>query len=199
MRKIVFSTLTVMAATVSFGAELVTNGDFEATPPDLGWTVSGTTIIGDWSGSVVSSAGNLGPPTNTAWLGGVNGTDDQLRQTVTSVNGGTATFSFDLFYTNEDGPNFDLFLVYLDSVLIYSQDLGDSFPVTLYGPNHISVDVSDQMDGGSKDILFEVLTDGSLPCSAFVDNVSIQTAVPEPASLTALGLGALAVLRRRKK
>lgn len=37
------------------------------------------------------------------------------------------------------------------------------------------------------------------PNSMFVDNIAAQTAVPEPATMAALGLGVAALLRRRRK
>ncbi|MEQ1906859.1 MAG: PEP-CTERM sorting domain-containing protein [Pirellulaceae bacterium] len=39
----------------------------------------------------------------------------------------------------------------------------------------------------------------AFPQSMFVDNVAVQAAVPEPATMAALGLGVAALLRRRKK
>src|SRR3989304_354508 len=60
-----------LLAASSFATDLVTNGNFES--GDSPWTQSSSgnrTIIGDWSATVVSSQGDLGPPTRTAWLGG---------------------------------------------------------------------------------------------------------------------------------
>lgn len=188
-------------AASSFATELVVNGNFES--GDSPWTQSSSgsrTLIGNWSGTVVNSNGDFGPPTRTAWLGGYDNAIDIVSQVVTTVNGATATLQFDFYWTNEDIPTFDFFYVMLGDTTIYTQDLGDYDPVTLNGPVHHSFDVSSLMDGTAKALAFKVTTDGSANSSGFVDNVSLETAVvPEPATLAALGFGAAAIMRRRRK
>lgn len=194
-------TLLALGVTTSYASELVTNGDFEA--GSTGWTeaaTSGYELIGDYSSTTVSSSGNLGPPTNTAYLGRVDNETDSVAQSISTVSGATATFSFDYYYVNEDIPGYDYLRVYVGGSKVFEQDLGDLNAVTLYGPIHESMDASAFMDGTAKDVKFEVTTDVSAPSSAFIDNVSVQTqSVPEPVSTVALGFGALALMRKRRR
>ncbi|MBX3111623.1 MAG: PEP-CTERM sorting domain-containing protein [Fimbriimonadaceae bacterium] len=198
--KLVTLALAVAAAGTSFATQLVTNGDFEA--GSAGWTESsggGFVIIGDWSGSVVDGAGDLGPPTMTAWLGGYESADDSVTQSISTVSGGTATLDFDYYFANEDVAGFDFLTVSLGGVQLGEYDLGNDDAVALNGPIHITLDVSSMMDGSAQDLAFRVTTDSSLNSSAFIDNVSlVADSVPEPATMAVLALGVGALVRRRK-
>ena len=188
----------------SFGLanELVNNGDFEATPSNFGWTeASGGnfTIIGDWSTAIVDSVGDLGPPTNTAWLGGYNDAVDTITQSVLTPNAaGTAFLDFDYQFTDEDLPAFDFFNVSIGGTTVFNTDIGGTFTGTLSSVIHKHINVLSLMNGTSKDLVFKVTTDSSLSSSVFVDNVKLTT-TPEPASFAVLGLGAFALILRRKK
>lgn len=182
--------------------ELVNNGDFEATPSNFGWTeASGGnfTIIGDWSTAIVDSVGDLGPPTNTAWLGGYNDAVDTITQSVLTPNAaGTAFLDFDYQFTDEDLPAFDFFDVSIGGTSVFNTDIGGTFTGTLSSVIHKHINVLSLMNGTSKDLVFKVTTDSSLSSSVFVDNVMLTT-TPEPASFAVLGLGAFALILRRKK
>lgn len=189
------------AASFGFSFNIITNGDFEASPADTAWTIGGFALIDDFSGDIVSSMGDLGPPTNTTWLGGYDDAFDSITQSVTTVAGATsATLSFDWAFTDEDFPDFDFFTVTFGGTELYSGSIGGSFSGELSDFATMNFDVLAMMDGSAKDLVFDVVTDGSLPSSVFIDNVSLNVvAVPEPASMAVLGIGALALLRRRKK
>lgn len=89
--------------------------------------------------------------------------------------------------------------MFIDATLIYIKDLGDFGSLEyLGGPHHVSLDVSSYMDGNPHTLLFETTCDYLHFSSSFVDNVSSQ-AVPDPGTMAAVGLGALVLLRRRKK
>lgn len=200
MKKTLFLALATFAASQVFAVEFVTNGDFEGTG---GWTESSAnnfTIIGDWSASTVTSAGDLGPPTRSAWLGGYSNADDSITQTIAPIaSGSTGSLTFDMYIDNEDVPGYDTLTVSYGSTILLSQDLGDNNPVGLY---HYSVggDISSLFDGTAKDLVFRVTTDSALDSAAFIDNVSLNvTPAPEPASMAVLAVGAAALLRRRRK
>lgn len=204
MKRTLIIALAALAASQVFATEFVTNGDFEATVLGIGWTQSsagGFQIIGDWSGTTVTSAGDLGPPTNSAWLGGYANANDYISQTIAPIAAGsTGTLSFDLYVDNEDVPGYDSLDVSYGSTNVLHQDLGDYNPVGLYHYK-VTEDISTLFDGTAKDLKFGVTTDASLNSAAFIDNVSLNVTAPtpEPASMAVLGMGALALIRRRRK
>ena len=202
MKKTLIIALAAFGASHVFATEFITNGGFESGA--TGWTQSsagGFPIIGDWSTTVVTSAGDLGPPTTSAWLGGYANADDFISQTVGPIAAGsTGTLSADVYIDNEDVPGYDYLTVSYGSTTLGTFDLGDTNPVGLYHYT-LSGDISSLFDGTAKDLKFEVTTDSSLDSAAFIDNVSLNVTnpTPEPASMAVLGMGALALIRRRRK
>ena len=202
MNKPLLSIAIFGLASIGFANELVNNGNFEATPSNLGWTEAssgGFVIIGDWSTSIVDSFGDLGPPTKTAWLGGSDSEVDTITQSVlTSATAATAFLDFDYRFTDEDLPMFDFFDVSIGGTSVFNTDIGGTFTGTLSGVIHKHINVLSLMNGTSKNLVFKVTTDSSLSSSVFVDNVKLTT-TPEPATFAVLGLGAIALIRRSKK
>lgn len=205
MKKTLILALATFAASQVFAAdEYVLNGDFEA--GSAHWSQSTLldppqNLIGDFSGNVVDSSGDLGPATTTAWLGGYSNADDSITQTIAPItSGATGTLSFDYYDVNEDYPGADFLTVSYGGQTLQTIDLGsfDTVKITKY---HVVTDVSSYFNGTAKDLKFEVKTDSSLDSSAFIDNVSLSVVnpTPEPASMAALAIGAGALLRRRRK
>lgn len=190
----VFLTASLLgAASFASAVELVSNGNF-----DLGatnWTETGAfVIVDDHSFGTMNTTGNI-----YAWLGGYDDAVDSLTQVINFGSlAGTATLSFDFEADDADFSTFDFFEVKLGGVTLDTIDLGD-FADTLTGISTKTYDVSSFVGTGNKTLEFLTTTDSSLASSAFVDNVSINaTVAPEPGTMAALGLGALALIRRRR-
>jgi hypothetical protein len=196
MKKILLIAAATVVASQAFATELIVNGDFEATPADTGWTLGGIAAIDDWTGYDPLLV------TNTAWLGGYDESIDTITQTVNTAGAVSGFLSFDYFFENGDIAGFDFLNIYFGGNLVDSIDLGNDDAIVVDGPFNMVYDVSGYLNGGSQDVVFEVLTDDfpDTYSSAWVDNVSVDVqAVPEPASMLVLaGAAAFAARRKRK-
>ncbi len=191
-----FKTLSAIAfvafsVSSAHSIELVTNGDFESNPFDLGWSTQGQAAIGNWTNESDNRFSS-----NSAWLGGYNSADDTLMQSINTANMATGNLSFDLVVQRLDDSGFDFLDVSFGGRLLDRIDLGDT-----QDKGFISLakayDVSSEMGHGVQDLVFHGTTDWVHPGSAFIDNVSLDAnPVPEPASWIALSIGALGLLRR---
>lgn len=175
------SLFALSAAALSANAiNLVSNPSFE-TGDFTNWT-----LVGDPNFTFVdtgfSSDGNF-----AAWLGEFNGVGS-LTQTIATVPGASYTFSFD-FAGDNDNPSF------------FSAAFGSNTVMSVTNPpfdvDYVSHSFTVVASSATTDVKFSFLDE---PFFLNLDNVSVTAnAVPEPASMAALGVGALCLLRRRKK
>lgn len=199
MRPLPFLALGIIGvlSAPAHAVELVQNGDFEASPAGLNWTLTGIAEVGNYSTL-------LGPtvPTRVLWLGGVQNALDTGSQAIATAGYGTATLSFRLVLEDLDLANSDFFTVSFGSHVLDTIDIGETPGDQLenYYVSNRTYDLSPFFDGTPQTLTFGIATDGKAftASSAWIDNVSIDAQpVPEPASLLAFGAGALALLRRR--
>lgn len=197
----------VAAVSQASAVELVYNGGFEIQDGNGaygdGWSID-TTIpaytgdpsyfFDDW-GAVPGLSGA------TAWLGFDNNDDVTIFQSIDTDGYTSAILTFDLFSDGFDDANpsapFDFLTVSFAGVLLDTIDLGNDGDEFNLSPSY---DLTPYLNSGSQLLEIRVSNDGSLNTFSFVDNFSIEAQpVPEPATLAALGIGAIALLRRRRK
>jgi hypothetical protein len=156
-------------------------------------------------------------PTRTVWMGGLNPRTSIIQQSIdtSGFENGQATLGFKLVYEDEDIVGRDFLYVDFGTTRVMTVDLGagwvdwkNQFGVIRQGGIHFwvldnpTLDLSPYLDGTTKNLTFTVINDATpnSSSSAWIDNVSIQArAVPEPTTFAALSIGALALLRRRRR
>jgi hypothetical protein len=155
-------------------------------------------------------------PTRTVYMGGLNPRTSIIQQDINTAGyaGASATLNFKLVYEDLDVGGRDFLYVDFGTTRILTVDLGlgyvdyvNQFGVVRQGGIHYwvkqdptTIDLSPYFDGSNKTLKFTLINDATPNSSsaAWIDNVSINAVVPEPSSLAALGLGSLALLRRRR-
>lgn len=192
-----FAGIALLASlSLSAGAtQLIANGDFQD-GTYAPWVQSGTAfVLGNWAGSDFGVLGN-----QYAYFGGYANASESLSQMVDfGAAPGTAVLSFDFQTNGQDFSNFDFLRIFVGGATVAELDMSPNGSVGLSTVTRKSYDVSAFVGTGMKDLLFRGTTDISLPSAAFVDNISLDVRpVPEPATLTALGCGIVALFRRRK-
>ena len=164
------------AALSASADQLVTNGGFESRL--AGFSVGGATFI------------SVDHPHSGTYLADFNpsGGGASLSQDLATVAGRTYRFSY--FLNNVYTVNND-FTVAFGGQTVMSGAGPQTGAVGVYTAYSFDVTATSNVST----ISFTIGNDLS---SIGLDDVSVQT-VPEPASMAALGLGALALLRRRKR
>ena len=183
---------SLVLASVS-NANLVANGDFELgsaypannyvsiTPANQASYIPSWTVMTEVAGI---GAGYLGAPSREIDLSGVTDkVGNGIKQTLNLVAGQKYTVSF-TYYTGADkGFNSNV------SAWIGSQNLATALTSgtrATFSTDFVAV-------GGGEDLKFV-----GTKYVSHIDNVSVVAAVPEPASIAALGLGLAGLLRRKK-
>lgn len=186
-----FFSLSALILVSAAHANLVVNGDFEMPTytangydsidsSNQATMLPGWTVINEVAGI---GTGYLGAPSQEVDLSGARDLPGSgIFQTLNLVAGQTYDVSFD-YFTGVPTYSGDV------SAWVGSQTLASNLTSgsrTTFTGSFVAV-------GGGEDLKFI----GTSPVS-HIDNVSVVAAVPEPASMIALGLGALGLIRRKK-
>lgn len=181
------------AASLASAAEAIQDGGFEVHDPWT-WVTPFPGIFGTWNEPKMS-----GTSVQLGQFGGLAG--DYVWQAFDLSAYGSATLSFDLTTISHGAPELSTFAVaagYDNEV--YRIDVGSNTD-GLVQTRHVVIPLTSSHAFMPNSILtFTGWNEAGASSRMFVDNVSIRAqAVPEPAPCAALGLGAVAVLRRRRK
>ena len=180
MKKRNLLTALLLLAATNAHANLITNGGFE-TGDFTGWTQGGNTGHTGVTGGSYAHSGSSG-----AFLGPI-GSDGFISQTISTVAGQ----AYDLtFWLHNDGGTPNDFSALVDGTSLFSLVNAGALA---YAQNTVGFTAT----GASTTIQFNLRQD---PAWWGLDDISVQSSVPEPASLALLGLGlaGMGIARRRK-
>jgi len=172
------------------GFNYMTLGDGSTTIPD--WTVSTSSGFIVWAQSPTSDGFSAAAGTYFVDLSGLGNSspDGALSQSLSTVNGATYTFSMDVGSANDGTISASvggqtLVLTPGTAFLVGSTSWTPETGTFIASSSTPLLTIMDETPGSSVD---------------FVDNVSITSPTPEPASLTlmAIGLAGLAAQRRTR-
>ena len=197
VNKLIQCLILASLAGASFAANIVQDPGFEASAADCFGSAACTPLHPAWtfvdaaSGSLYGAV--LGTPHSGVMAAGFAGTTagsyDAIQQTLTTSAGQTYTLSF---WLNTGFDHSDAgFQVFWDGALVYDLPAGTD-AAHQFAYKQISLAV--QATGNSTVLRFAGY---NLPSADYFDDVSVDSAVPEPASWMLAGAGVLALGLRK--
>jgi len=179
MKLLIASMALLMSAAALSAGSVVANGGFE-TGDFTGWSLSGNTSFTGVAPGYFAHSGEYG-----AFLGAV-GSNSYLSQTVSTVEG--VSYTLDYWLENQSGtPN--AFAAYWNGQEIASMNNAGGFDYTEYT-------FSGLVGTGSDTLMFAVRQD---PAYYGLDDVSLSSSIPEPATLGLIGVALIGLGVLRKK
>ena len=204
-KRFMFLMSLVLVFTLSASAGLIVNGSFE-TPTMAGGAYSHYALSGGngWPIHVgthaVENSGGQGWPysptdgTNNLWLGSTNHTNMYVAQPIgTIVDGQVYSINVDAFTWNTNTSGYAFLRVGTDAtqaVGLLAQTV--DFSTLSYRTQYYNLTATWT---GTAGYAGQTLYAGAI---ATANNVVLDDMVPEPATIMLLGLGSLALLRRRR-
>ena len=196
MKKFLSLGLVLAFGTSAFAQQLVANGNF-ATDDETGWTLINASSgseqgIGQLSGDPGNSQYS---PSTFGWYGAaVAFEDDVLYQTLATTAGQTynLVLNYETFNTNNSG--LDIWW----NTNSFTTGTGNVYTATDPGVDETWEQLSFQVTATGSTTTLAVGA-YNVPSGLYITDVGVTpSSTPEPASMAVLGLGAFALIRRRR-